>query len=45
MPLIIELVQKGFIQKQIADILIKKGYDRTYHNARRLIQKVVKENE
>lgn len=44
-PWIIELVQKGYIQKQIADILITNGYNCTYHNARRSVQKVVKENE
>lgn len=39
--MIIDLVKQGFIQKQIIEVMMSKGYPRTYSNARHLVHKVV----
>ena len=41
---IINLVESGYIEKQIVDILISEGYRLSISNARHMIRKVVKDN-
>ena len=41
---VINLVNAGYIEKQIVNILISDGYNRTMSNARHMIRKVVKDN-
>ena len=41
---LIDLVESGYIEKQIINILISEGYKLSLSNARHMIRKVVKDN-